>query len=186
MIGKTFVDLMRPCSVRPANTAAAPRLWERERQATSRRPQRVGIPYTTAALRQSLLRLEQIWEVCQGSRKRSAIYSYLAAVLDLHAEWSAEGKAFQRSRRVLRVRGLEIWEREDPLAAIIRATAAADVADKRVRSKWVRALRYAESRGASGRSVQRVIEGKGGINACAALAAKMRIGFHAECMGDDR
>jgi hypothetical protein len=44
-----------------------------------------GIPYSSAAMRQDLERVRGIWEDCQASRDRNAIYGYLTAVYDLVA-----------------------------------------------------------------------------------------------------
>jgi hypothetical protein len=38
---------------------------------------------------------------------------------------------------------LEVYDREDPFAAVIRCTADPAKADKRTRSKWSRVMRYA-------------------------------------------
>jgi hypothetical protein len=38
---------------------------------------------------------------------------------------------------------LEVFDREDPFAAVIRCTADPAKADKRTRSKWSRVMRYA-------------------------------------------
>jgi len=101
------------------------------------------IPYSSAALRQDLERLRGIWEDCQASRDRNAIYGYLTAVYDLVAWWAAEGRETDRSRRALRLWCLDASGREDPFAAIIRCTADLAKADKRTRSKWSRAMRCA-------------------------------------------
>ena len=59
------------------------------------------------------------------------------------AVWNAEGREVERARRALRLQRLEISEREDPFAAVIRCTADPAKADKRTRSKWSRLMRYA-------------------------------------------
>jgi hypothetical protein len=102
-----------------------------------------AIPYSSAALRQDLDRLRGIWDDCQASRDRNAIYAYLTAVYGLVAWWAAEGQEIGRARRALRLQRLELSDREDPFAAIIRCTADPAKADKRTRSKWSRALRFA-------------------------------------------
>jgi hypothetical protein len=56
------------------------------------------VPYTTAALRQDLLRVRTAWEDCQANRERDAIYTYLSAVFDLVAWWTAEGRALERAQ----------------------------------------------------------------------------------------
>jgi hypothetical protein len=94
-------------------------------------------------VRQDLKRLRGAWEDAQSNRDRDAIYRYLGAVYGLVAWWTAEGRAIDRARRALRLHRLEISEREDPFAAIIRCTADLAKADKRTRSKWSRVMRYA-------------------------------------------
>ena len=54
----------------------------------------------------------------------------------LVAWWTAEGREIDRARRALRLQRLEVSEREDPFAAVIRCTADPAKADKRTRSKW--------------------------------------------------
>jgi hypothetical protein len=93
-----------------------------------------AIPYSSAALRQDLERLRGIWEDCQASRDRNAIYTYLTAVYGLVAWWATEGREADRARRALRLQRLKVSDREDPFAAVIRCTADPAKADKRTRS----------------------------------------------------
>jgi hypothetical protein len=125
------------------------------------------IPYSSAALRQDLDRLRTIWNDCQASRDRNAIYAYLTAVYDLVAWWAAEGRGTDRARRALRTQLLKVSEREDPFAAVIRCTADPAKAEKRTRSKWSRVMRYAVVYKADSEPLDRFIRRKGGINACA-------------------
>src|ERR1700732_5316264 len=106
-------------------------------------PVRDDVPYTTQALKQDLLRLQNAWEECQASRKRDAIYTYLTAVFDLVAWWAAENRALERAHWALRLRRICPFDDEEPFAAIIRCTADPAKVDKRTRSKWSRLLRYA-------------------------------------------
>jgi hypothetical protein len=121
-----------------------------------------------AALHQDLERLRGVWDDSQASRDRNAIYAYLTAVYDLVAWWTAEGRDLERARRALRSQRLEISEREDPFAAIIRGTADPAKADKRTRSKWSRVMRYASAYKPDSEPLDHFIRRKGGINACAA------------------
>jgi hypothetical protein len=125
-------------------------------------------PYSSAALRQDLDRLRGIWEDCQASRDRNAIYGYLTAVYGLVAWWAAEGRAADRARRALRLQRLEVSDREDPFAAMIRCTADPVKTDKRTRSKWSRVMRYAAAYKPESERLDHFIIRKGGINACAA------------------
>jgi hypothetical protein len=126
-----------------------------------------AIPYSSAALRQDLERIRGIWDDCQASRDRNAIYGYLTAVYGLVAWWAAEGREADRARRALRLRRLEISEREDPFAAIIRCTADPAKADKRTKSKWSRAMRYAAAYKPDAEPLDQFVKRKGGINECA-------------------
>jgi len=127
-----------------------------------------AIPYSSAALRQDLQRVRDIWDDCQAIRDRDAIYGYLTAVYGLVAVWNAEGREVERARRALRLQRLEISEREDPFAAVIRCTADAAKVDKRTRSKWSRVMRYAAVYKPDSEPLDEFIRRKGGINACAA------------------
>jgi hypothetical protein len=53
-----------------------------------RKPHQDDVPYTTQALRQDLLRVQNAWDECQAHRERDAIYSYLTAVFDLVMWWA--------------------------------------------------------------------------------------------------
>src|SRR5205823_4185605 len=99
--------------------------------------------YTAEAIKEDLLRVRNAWDECQTKRERSAIYEYLDAVFQLVAWWTAEGQAINRARKALRVTHLRLFDSEDPFAAIIRCTSDPAKVDKRGRSKWSRALRYA-------------------------------------------
>src|SRR5580704_17986968 len=128
-------------------------------------PIRDHVPYTTQALREDLLRLRNAWEDCQANRARDAIYSYLTAVFDLVAWWTAENRAVERAHKALRLRHITSFNGEEPFAATIRCTSDAD---KRTRSKWTRALRYAISRKPIDEPLDQFIQRKGGINECVA------------------
>jgi hypothetical protein len=68
----------------------------------------------------------------------------------------------------LRLVRLEVSDREDSFAAIIRCTADPSKADKRTRSKWSRVMRHAVTYKADDEPLDQFIRRKGGINECAA------------------
>jgi hypothetical protein len=127
-----------------------------------------SIPYSAEAMRQDLQRVRNTWEECQGTRDRYAIYSYLAAVYDLVAWWTAEGREVDRAFRALRLQRLRTFDREDPFASVIRCTANPAKADKRTRSKWSRVMRYAADCKDLAEPLARFVRRKGGLNKCAA------------------
>jgi hypothetical protein len=100
-----------------------------------RRSPNEAVPYSNEALRQDLQRVRDIWDDCQANRDRNAIYGYLTAVYGLVAWWTADGREADRARRALCLCRLEVSEREDRFASIIRCTADPAKADKRTRSK---------------------------------------------------
>jgi hypothetical protein len=89
-------------------------------------------------------------------------------VFSLVTWWAAEGREIERARRALRSQRLEISDREDPFAAIIRCTADPVKADKRTRSKWSRVMCYAAVYKPDAKPLDQFLKCKGGINACAA------------------
>jgi hypothetical protein len=131
-----------------------------------------SIPYSSAALRQDLQRVRTAWEDGQSSRDRSAIYGYLTAVYGLVTWWTAEGRQVDRARRALILRRLNVSDREDPFAAIIRCTADPAKADKRTRSKWSWLMRYAATYKPHSEALGLFIKRKGSINACAARLSR--------------
>src|SRR6202035_1819864 len=130
-------------------------------------PVQDGVPYTTRALRQDLLRVRNAWEECQASRERDAIYTYLTAVFDLVAWWAVEGRALERACKALRLQRMCPFEGEEPFAAIIRCTADPTKVDKRTRSKWSRMMRYALRYKSHSEQLEQFIKRKGRINKCA-------------------
>ncbi len=127
-----------------------------------------NIPYTDEALRQDLLRVQNAWDESQARRERDAIYIYLTAVFELVACWMAENRALERAQRALRLRRIIPTDHDEPFAAIIRCTADPAKVDKRTRSKWSRALRWALVQKIPSEPLLRFIKRKGGINECAA------------------
>jgi hypothetical protein len=133
----------------------------------NQRPTPEPIPYSTTALRQDLTRVRNAWAKCQRRRRRDAIYTYVSAVYELVTWWAAEGRDVERARRALWSRRLEVSDREDPFAAIIRCTADPARVDPRTRSKWSRVMRYATAIKDQAEPLQQFVQRKGGINKCA-------------------
>jgi hypothetical protein len=133
---------------------------------------RNSIPYTDEGLKQDLMRIQNAWDESQARRERDAIYGYLSAVFELVAWWMAENRALERAQRALRMRHIIPFDQEEPFAAIIRCTADPAKVDKRTRSKWSRALRWALAQKIPSEPLVRFIKQKGGINSCAAKFAR--------------
>src|SRR5690349_20336340 len=119
------------------------------------------------ALKQDLLRVQNAWNESQARRERDAIYTYLTAVFELVAWWMAENRARARAHKALLLRNMAPFDHEEPFAAVIRCTADREKVDKRTRSKWTRALRYALAQNTPSEPLVQFIKRKGGINRCA-------------------
>jgi hypothetical protein len=128
---------------------------------------RDDIPYTDEALKQDLMRVRNAWDGSQARRERDAIYIFLTAVFELVAWWMAENRALERAQKALRLRHFIPFDQEEPFAAIIRCTSDLANVDKRTRSKWSRALRYALTYKLTSEPLARFMKRKGGINRCA-------------------
>jgi hypothetical protein len=131
-----------------------------------------AIPFSTEAMKATLLRLQNEWEAVQASRYRGAIYQYLAAVFETVMVWAKEGKAVNRAHWALRLRGHQSVRKPEPFAAVILCTANPDKVDDRTRSKWSRALRYAAEYKELDEPLRDFIVRRGGINKCAARFAR--------------
>jgi hypothetical protein len=146
-------------------SAPHPYFWLTSSRPT--KPAQDDVPYTARALRQDLERLRNAWNECQGRRDRDAVYTYLTTVFDLVAWWTAEGRALDRARWALRLQNADASTCNEPFAGVILCTADPARVDKRTRSKWSRALRYALAYKAHSEPLEQFIKGRGGINSCA-------------------
>ena len=136
-----------------------------------------AIPFSTEAMKATLLRLQNEWEKVQVSRDRGAIYQYLTAVFEAVMAWAKEGKAVSRAYRALDLRGHQPTRKPETFAALILCTADRGKLDERARSKWSRALRYAAEYKRPDEPLREFIVRRGGINECAARFAR-RLGRH--------
>jgi len=133
------------------------------------------IPFSTAAMRANLLRLQNEWQTVQAKRERNAIYQYLTAVFELVEWWAKEakeGKAVNRACRALHLRGYSSVREPEPFSAVILCTSDRDKIDGRTRSKWSRVLRYAAEFKEVDEPLRDFIKRKGGLNECAARFAR--------------
>ena len=143
-------------------------------------PGRDTVPFSTEAMKASLLRLQNEWEAVQASRGRDAIYQYLTAVFELVAWWAQEGCDVEYACRALSLRGYSSVKEPEPFAAVIYCTSDSGRVDGRTRSKWSRVLRYAAEFRDLDEPLRDFIKRKGGINRCAARFARRRLRWKRE------
>lgn len=135
--------------------------------------------YSDKALEADIAPLGDAWSLSQTSRDRDAIYPYLSAVFELVEWWTAKGHSSQYALRALACRGISVPAATDPFAAVIAASVHPKVLDKRLISKWSRALRFTATFKRPKESLSAFIIRRGGINACAE-GYSHRLGRHSE------
>jgi hypothetical protein len=101
---------------------------------------------------------------------RFEVYEYLSAVYRMYRRWKRR-KIAQRTARLMAHR-LDIPRRKgvSPIRILIEATFPS--ADSKQKSRWVRALQYASSEGASADELRSFFRSSRGVAGCAHLAAK--------------
>jgi len=122
--------------------------------------------YLREVVRWQLARIRKHWRRYQCSRCRNAIYLYLAAVFDLVTNWNND--ADRCARLALDLKGHATPRRVEPFDVVIRCTSDPGKVDPRTRSKWSRALRFAEQSKKPFEPLGEFIRAIGEINACAA------------------
>ena len=111
-------------------------------------------------------RVRQQWSRYQSCRYRNAVCLYLEAVFDTVMGWKPDAKKYSIAAPASQ--GLPATGQGQPFEAVIRCTADPSKVDARTRSKWSRALRFADRHKKPPESLGEFIRAKGGINACAA------------------
>jgi hypothetical protein len=92
-------------------------------------------------------------------------------VYRLFRRWRKQDFEEQAARRVLALTGIAARRRRHTMRAIIDATSDAD---RKTKSRWVRALRYAWSERRCYRRLRQCLEANGGIAGCARNWAERR------------
>jgi hypothetical protein len=116
------------------------------------------------ALDRELNELDDVWRDISASRKRTAIYRYLAAVLQTYRRAKARGRTADLIRNARQFSDKPIDPGADAFTIIVRATARRRRPDAKQISKLVRVLRYSASFKKAGISLQRFARERGGIN----------------------
>ena len=108
------------------------------------------------------------WKACQSTRKRDGVYPFLTAVFGTVGRWKMERRAKAKSRQALKATGHGATIRNlEPFGVIILCTSDPGIADAKTRSKWSRALRYAERFEPDTQGLVQFIKTNGGLNECA-------------------
>lgn len=120
----------------------------------------------------SLDHLIELWEAVSTSRGRDWFYDYLAAVYKYYYELRRHHIARKTADAIqTRLSEGEAKFRNHPIRVLIDATCTAD---RRTKSRWTMALRYAWRQRTHWNGVVRYIKGHGGVSGCARLFTQIQ------------
>jgi hypothetical protein len=121
--------------------------------------------YTSKDLISDLVRMRNAWEIYQGRRDRDAIYIYLKRVFFVVLKWLKVGGKWPQT--ALYLQGDDHPDISDPFAIAIHCSSDPKVVDRKVRSKWSRALRFVHAERSRGQPIAEFMQKYGGVNRCA-------------------
>lgn len=115
-----------------------------------------------------LEKARRAWKEYQSTRRRDAIYDYLSEVFTTVRRWKGQDKVKTKAHQALRVIGNCTGIRNhEPYAVVILCSSDPRKVDTKTRSKWSRALRYAEQFKPEAESLTNFVKSRNGINDCA-------------------
>jgi hypothetical protein len=116
-----------------------------------------------------LAMVRSAWIGYQSTRERDAVYKYLTAVFETVSRWKKQNRAKTKTNQALAApNSTKAIRTNEPFAVVIWCTSDPHRVDAKTRSKWSRALRYAERFKPDNQGLTQFIKSKGGVNACAA------------------
>lgn len=125
-------------------------------------------------LKCDLRSMRDAWKNYQASKSRIAIYSYLEAVFDTVIKWKKRKKWRWAMEEVMASCRARNDLRADPYSVFLFCTADRDKVDHRARSKWSRALKWAEKKKPVLDPLAKFLTSQGGLNACATKYSELR------------
>lgn len=105
------------------------------------------------------------WRKYQSTRRRDAVYSYLSEVFTTVRRWKQQDMVRVKVHQTLAATQQQITIRNrEPFGVVLFCTSNADT---KTRSKWSKALRFAERSISSVDNIPKFMKRHGGINECA-------------------
>jgi hypothetical protein len=133
--------------------------------------ERQALPLKRSRLSSELETLKAVSKRTFSSGNRMAVHKFLGAIFNQVSVWEAEGRLEEGLYRLLDSLKAPVPLRIGEAFAVAIYCIAPHV-DKKSRSKWARALRYAAANKPDDESIKKFIKRKGGINACASKYAE--------------
>jgi hypothetical protein len=85
------------------------------------------------------------WREFQSTRERDAVYAFLSAVFEIVQRWKKERRANAGSLQALAAtKHPSAIRKPEPFAIVIFCTSDPRIVDAKTRSKWARALQFAD------------------------------------------
>jgi hypothetical protein len=129
-----------------------------------------ALPLKRSRLSSELETLKAVSKRTFSSGNRMAIHRFLGAIFNQMSVWESEDRLEEGLYRLLDSLKAPVPLRIGEAFAVAIYCIAPHV-DKKSRSKWARALRYATANKPDDESIRKFIKRKGGINACASRYA---------------
>jgi hypothetical protein len=142
-------------------------------QVSTKKCQRQGLPLKKSRLSSELETLRAVSKRTFSSGNRMAVHKLLGAIFNHISVWETEDRLEEGLYRLLDSLKAPVPLRIGESFAVVIYCTAPHV-DKKSRSKWARALRYAAANKPDDEPIRKFIKRKGGINACASRYAQSR------------
>jgi hypothetical protein len=151
--------------------AQASHLGKSPKTSLSLKNERQALPLKRSRLSRELETIRAISKRAFSSGNRMAVHRFLGAIYDQVAVWEVEDRLEEGLYRLLDTLKVPVPLRIGEAFAVAIYCTAPHV-DKKSRSKWARALRYAAATKPNNESIRKFFKRKGGINACASRFAQ--------------
>jgi hypothetical protein len=130
-----------------------------------------ALPLKESRFVSELERLRVVSKRTFSSDNRMAVQTFLGAIFNQVSRWQAEDRLEEGLYRLLDSLKTPVPLRIGEAFAVVIYCTAPHV-DKKSRSKWSRALRFAAANKPDDESIKKFIKRNGGINACASRYAQ--------------
>ena len=121
-------------------------------------------------LRQRISALQKLEQQCFASRKRFRFYRYLASVYELYAELRQTNATQELTRHIADLLNVDVGKDVHPIRFIIDASSQAD---RKKKSCWTRALRFAWRERQHWSDLRTFLRRNGGPAGCASQLAAL-------------
>lgn len=124
-----------------------------------------GVAATTSAM-DELTKAREAWERYRSKRQRDAVYDYLSVVYGIVQRWQKLARTKAHSRLFMATKHQGSIRTQEPYSVVLFCTSDRAL-DAKTRSKWSRALRFADRSKLNPQDLTEFLKRKGGINEAA-------------------